>query len=697
VTEIPQVWLVPHTHWDREWYEPFAVFRERLVVMMDALLDLGAAGFPHFHLDGQTAMIDDYLAMRPERAGDLAALVDAGRLSAGPWVTQMDEFLTSGESHIRNLETGLQRATELGRPLRVGYMPDQFGHIGQMPQILRLAGIDRAMVWRGVPAEIDRTSFRWRSPDGSEVLTEYMVWGYSNGSSFERTDDPSALGAEIDRSVEALRPFAVDDRFVVMVGYDHAGPDASLPGRLTEPGVRLESLASYLEGRAQPAELPVWTGELRSSARAHLLPNVYSARVRQKRERGRVEALIERYAEPLAALVPGFGWPADELARAWRLLLWNGAHDSACGCSHDQVALDVDARFAEVREIGEDIVERALTSLGARIEGGAGVIRFNPSPYERDGVPALGYAVVDDGSEPPTIPVQLEIDGERVRIDGIEVRLLDEPDVGDLYNFCYEQEAQVPSPPGSIEICGHEIVAAWDRLLVILRVTHRADEPFLRIEGVIHNDRPNHRLRLDVGLAARVERSVAGSPFELVERPLVGEGSAAEAPSATWPARHVVVAGDVGLLHEGVFEYEVVDGRALAMTLLRCVGRISGSFATRPWDAGPRTPTPNAQMIGESAFAVGIWPGAPVGAELLAGWERFGLPIAEAAAAGGGALPRQGSFLPLELGDAQLSNVRRGDERLEVRCWNPTREPTRVRVAAVMTELGPAAIETILR
>ena len=107
-------------------------------------------------------------------------------------------------------------------------------------------------------------------------------------------------------------------------------------------------------------DVPTWRGELRSSARAHLLPNVYSARVHQKRERGRLEALIERSAEPLAAQVPGFGWPEDELARAWTLLLWNGAHDSACGCSHDQVAIDVDARFAEVREIGTDIVGRAL-------------------------------------------------------------------------------------------------------------------------------------------------------------------------------------------------------------------------------------------------------------------------------------------------------------------------------------------------
>jgi mannosylglycerate hydrolase len=163
-----RVTLVPHTHWDREWYEPFSVFVERLVYMMDTLLDLCAEGYPHFHLDGQTAMIDDYLGRRPERADELARYVRAGQLSAGPWVTQMDEFLVSGESHVRNLRMGLERARELGDDPIVGYLPDQFGHIGQMPRILRAAGLGWSMVWRGVPRAIDRSTFRWQSSGGEQ-------------------------------------------------------------------------------------------------------------------------------------------------------------------------------------------------------------------------------------------------------------------------------------------------------------------------------------------------------------------------------------------------------------------------------------------------------------------------------------------------------------------------------------------------
>jgi hypothetical protein len=712
--ERTRITLVPHTHWDREWYAPFDEFRERLVSMMDTLIELADAGFPHFHLDGQVAMIDDYLEARPDREGDVGRLAGQGRLSVGPWFTQMDGFLTSGESHFRNLECGLARARELGPPLEVGYMPDQFGHVGQMPQILRALGVERAVVWRGVPREIDRTSFWWEAPDGSRVLTEYLAFGYFNGEPYRRLREPEELARAMERSVEQVRPFMVGDRMLVMVGSDHTGPDATLPERVETAtsladGIeaRIAGLATHLEGQPD-AELPVWRGELRSSARAHLLPNVYSARVHQKRERGRVEALVERYAEPLAAQVEWVPWPAHELDRAWTLLLWNGAHDSACGCSHDEVALDVEARFAEVRLIAEDIVERSLTSFGSRTRSG-GVIRYNPSPFEREGVLANGWRVVRRGHEPSMAPVALEVlpDGSGVEADGVPIRLLDEPDVGDLYNFCYAEPDQRPTPPERVEIRGHEVDATWDGLRVLMRIVRRADEDLLRVEGVIHNERPDHRLRLHVGLPAEADGSLAGSPFELVERPLVGEGGDLEPGSPTWPARGVVVAGGLAVLQEGVFEYEVAGGEApdgsgpggsgdLAVTLLRCVGTISRrSIPTRPWPAGPDVPTPLAQMPGETAFSLGLWPHADRDG-LLERWERFALPIAEAPASGGGDLPEEGTFVELD-GDAALSGIRWHDRRLEIRVWNPWSDrPAHVLIEREEHVLRPAQIRTVV-
>ena len=692
--------LVPHTHWDREWYAPFDEFRERLVAMMDTLIELGNAGFPHFHLDGQTAMIDDYLAVRPEREADIRRLAGDGRLSAGPWVTQMDEFLVSGESHLRNLERGLARAGELGRALRVGYLPDQFGHIGQMPQILAHEGIDRAVVWRGVPKEIDRTQFWWEAPDGSRVLAEYLAFGYSLGWDIEQQQDPEQLAASLRRKAEHVAPFLASNRMLITVGADHTGPDATLPERLAIadehlPGmtVRIGSLSDHLDARTDDG-LPSRRGELRSSARAHLLPNVYSARMQQKRERGRVEALVERYAEPLAAVVPGFDWPADELDRAWTLLLWNGAHDSVCGCSHDQVARDVDARYAEARAIGEAVIARALEGLGSAMAE-SGTMRFNPSPFDREGVPGLGWRVDGGIAASPETAAPRERDGW-VTSGGIAFTLRDEPDVGDLYNFCFEEPGQRARSPGwSVASEGTEVQADLDEgLSVRMRVARREGEPFVRLSGEIENRRPNHRLRIHVRLAEPAVGSLAGSPFELVERGLVSEGGELEAPSPTWPARHVVLAGGIAAFHEGVFEYEVTESE-LAITLLRCVGTISRQrLATRPFAAGPDVVTPDAQMLGTTRFELALQAGA-TSFGLMADWERFALPLREVPTTGRGTLPSSGSLLAVE-GDCVLSNVRRKDGVLQVRLWNPSTErPASVRVAGKPATIGPARIETI--
>ena len=156
-SEPTRVAIVPHTHWDREWYEPFQTLRVRLVHLVDELLDLleHDVSYRRFLLDGQTVVVDDYLAIRPEAAPRLARLANSGRLQLGPWMVLMDEFMVSGETIVRDLQAGLTRASELGGVMRVGYLPDMFGHIAQMPQILQLAGLEHAVVWRGVPSTID--------------------------------------------------------------------------------------------------------------------------------------------------------------------------------------------------------------------------------------------------------------------------------------------------------------------------------------------------------------------------------------------------------------------------------------------------------------------------------------------------------------------------------------------------------------
>jgi hypothetical protein len=155
------------------------------------------------------------------------------------------------------------------------------------------------------------------------------------------------------------------------------------------------------------------------------------------------------------------------------------------------------------------------------------------------------------------------------------------------------------------------------------------------------------------------------------------------------------MASGTAVFHEGVFEYEVIDGRMLAITLLRCVGTISREhLATRPWPAGPATPTPNAQMVGDTSFALGIWASASIDG-LLHTWERFALPIVNAPASGYGDLPPTGSLLEIE-GNAELSNVRRRDGGLEVCLWNPHMDrPAGARLGDRQVGLRPAEISRV--
>ncbi len=86
--------VISHTHWDREWYRPFQVFRARLVGLIDALLVLmdKHSEYAFFHLDGQTALLEDYLEIRPEQEPRLKRLIGEGKILVGPWYTQPDEF-----------------------------------------------------------------------------------------------------------------------------------------------------------------------------------------------------------------------------------------------------------------------------------------------------------------------------------------------------------------------------------------------------------------------------------------------------------------------------------------------------------------------------------------------------------------------------------------------------------------------------
>ena len=408
---------------------PFQIFRLKLVSTIDALLDQMEqdVSYTHFLLDGQLAVVDDYLEIRPENADRLGALTASGRITVGPWYILMDEFLVSGETIIRNLQAGIRRGSDFGGVMDVGYLPDMFGHVAQMPQILASAGFEHAVVWRGVPSAVDRTAFRWQAPDGSGVRAEYLVAGYGNGAALP--DDAKALVRRLTSLVEEFDPFLdPGDPLLLMNGTDHQ-PAQPWLGRLVLEAneiqddfeLTISSLPDYLEN-APDADLPCWQGELRSGARANLLMGVGSNRVDVKQAAAQAERSLEQLAEPLSALfLPPEQWPAPFLHLAWLLMIRNSAHDSICACSVDDVVDAVLHRYAEARHIGEGLTDAAVAALAASMAE-AGPLVVNPSATARRGL--VEVVVTADGPPGPDVqvlserfglPGSITLDGETVR------------------------------------------------------------------------------------------------------------------------------------------------------------------------------------------------------------------------------------------------------------------------------------------
>jgi alpha-mannosidase len=395
-----EIVVVPHTHWDREWYEPFQRFRLRLVALLDEVLDtMEREPDYHFTLDGQLACVDDYLEVRPENRDRIAALVESGRLAVGPWQILLDEFLCSGENIVRNLELGMNRADKLGGAMPVGYLPDMFGHTAQMPQILRRAGLLHACVYRGVPSSVVTDAFAWVAPDGTALRTQYLpAGGYGNGAHL--FEDPAHLPERAAEFTERMREWhGPEGALLAMYGTDHSAPVRGLPGMVADIGAHMDTLSGYIGAYSGEVEgLPRVSGELRSHARANILPGVISVRAHVKQAMGRAERMVERYAEPLATLWGG-DWPGRFLDMAWWRLVDASGHDSVTGCGVDDTAQQVAARIAEAEQLGQAVRDMVAARLSAAVPSD-GVLVVNPTPATRRGVVLVDVAGRDPLVDP---------------------------------------------------------------------------------------------------------------------------------------------------------------------------------------------------------------------------------------------------------------------------------------------------------
>jgi alpha-mannosidase len=407
-------YVVSHTHWDREWYLSYHRFRVMLVRVVDQVLDAleSDESFEHFLLDGQSVVLEDYLEARPEAAERIAALVREGSLSVGPWYVLPDEFLVSGEATVRNLLLGHEVAAAFGPVQKVGYMPDSFGHIAQMPQLLRRAGIDSFVYTRGNGDELNGLGleYTWRAPDGSEVLAVNQCGGYCNAAALGHEELWHAFtrrNVDVERAVEKVRELlgAIGERSncdvaLVNNGCDHHPPQKrlgeiieALRGEMPETEFVHGRLAEFVEAvRASGGASRVHEGELLGGRFHHILSGVWSARMYLKQANDEAQTLLAGYVEPVASyshFMLDRPYPCGLIDYSWKLLLKNHPHDSICGCSTDEVHREMEPRFAGVVHTGEQLLSAELehvTPAFARTADGdadTALTVVNPLPVRR--------------------------------------------------------------------------------------------------------------------------------------------------------------------------------------------------------------------------------------------------------------------------------------------------------------------------
>lgn len=406
------------THWDREWYQPFQGFRLRLVRMMDEMIDYLEKNndFGVFHLDGQTIVLEDYLEVRPEQRPRLEKLIKDGRILIGPWYCMPDENLVSGESLVRNLALGTKQSKQWGtHAWSVGYLCDTFGHIAQMPQLLKSIGVQYAFLGRGTNQHTTPPFFNWVSPNGDSVLT-YKLPDRSGYGTFsmdvigqraweeELAADSNEFAIKASEYIQGEKERANVPVVFVLDAMDHEPVHPQTPAYIE----RLKQLypkdilhhtdlvKAFEKVEAFSVQLPIKEGELTEPAKLpgphlHLLTGVLSSRYSIKKRNDQTQSLLEDWLEPMLLLLQNnnISYPASYRHIAWKHLLQNHPHDSICGCSIDRVHQDMEYRFSQVEGLCESILNEGEYALsgGRHILKGCAeeyISMLCPLPYEAE-------------------------------------------------------------------------------------------------------------------------------------------------------------------------------------------------------------------------------------------------------------------------------------------------------------------------
>lgn len=654
-----------HSHWDREWYREFEVFRLRLLKVFDNVIEmLRNNQIPSFYFDGQVCALLDYLELRPEKEEIIRQLIAEKKLYIGPFYTLVDEFLTDGICFRKNLEIGLKISKDFGCEDFIGYFADTFGHSQNIPEILDEYGIDKAIVWRGVPESLPSEFLFCGVPTVNLVRGYFMDIFSAQKTIYEKSQ---FLKDNLDKISKKS-----SDVLLLPIGADHLGIPEDIAEQIEEVNniledyyIELSNPFEYFENIKFKAK---YNEELRDNSQTFILPGCYSTRTKLKQMNTECSYKLDLANK----LQFNFGQEYENsIEYAYKLLLKNQAHDSICGCSTDDVHQECIIRYKKILQIANTIIEEIRSKQSETV-----AISFvNEKKYKlleckQSYTPQEGQIIKKEHgfdasllSDINKIPVtedyttiytvlrefnsddcasDLQIGNNfignsniRIEITNGQIDLYEGKnvyrnfiefvrcsDIGDTYNFCpdinsEEETALIRSARiimnGELR-CAIKIDTSF--FSVIVSLDKKSKLLNFKINWI--NLSTNKRWQVRFNLNKQIKETYSEDMNKLIKRKFdsnynmlehLPKLKGLEAKTNTAPMQRFVWAIGFGVITKGLCEYEIYKN-TLSVTLLRSVGIISKpDNKARTTPAGPPIKVPEAQQLGENSaeFAIGFF------------------------------------------------------------------------------------------
>ena len=612
-----------HTHWDREWYREFEVFRLRLLRVFDNVLEMLECGqIPSFYFDGQVSALLDYLEIKPEKEPVIRKFIAEKKLFIGPCYTLVDEFLTDRTAFEKNLEIGLKISRDFGCNDFIGYLADTFGHSKNIPQIFLKYGIDKCMVWRGcgeIPSE-----FKFNGINTVNLIRGYFMDIFSAQMNIEQKAE--WLKGNLDRIADKS-----SDILLLPVGADHLGvePDiaeqiASVNKILPDYEITLGSPFDYFNTVKDKFSKFEWNDELRDNSKTFILPGSYSARTKIKQLNTECTYKLD-FANRIQK---HYGGNYDSVIEyGYKLLLKNQAHDGICGCSTDSVHRENITRYEKILQITSTIVEELRLKhnfqtpemLSTTERNGWEIVRAekgfdNSLLYNTQKIPVTEdfTTIYTLRKKPETITdINLQIMDGKLFANNIQIDFVRRDDVGDTYNFAPREDDY--GEFAEIESIENDIIK-----------TSFFDVRFFKTENLLNfkidwaNKKKNTLWQARFCLQKPVTRTFSEDMNSIIKRKFdpdydmrkhLPKTRGIETKSNFAPMQRYVGTQGFGIITRGLTEYEVFKNY-LSITILRSTGIISNpNNPARSTPAGPPLPVPEAQQLGMNTaeFAIGFF------------------------------------------------------------------------------------------